>query len=684
MMGKKIWMKRWMVPLLLAAISVAGLTSAKDKPVKVFVIAGDENCLAQAPISGRADVNGVQFYPGVATTNGEPVKRVTCAVYPGAYAAGTDYDKRTPEVTSMVEIGEPRTKPRPDKQKGRLPVTMTPFPALALEEGHTTVLRGALVVPVAGRHEIAPGGCNVTLVDGKEVYRREAGQTKAVITPIQLEAKKRYAFTTVFFQKPAHDFRVSLLGRANALETVLAQTNRYAFLRDAAGQWVTRSDVELYDAHPIYNETLAPGHLLGVMADAKNPQYGMGPEVMLGHVLGEHFDEPVMLLRFATRHYIGFMRGSRSLGHDYLPPSSGGDVNAQGRWDVIHFNFGVHDSAHRNPEHYTDRDKNKWPITVSVAQYEDNLRKIVAKLKATGATLIWARTTPIADGTDGWFKNAEAPYNEVADRIMAENGVIIDDLHAESVRQGFPNAPNVHSVGHLAPKVTQSILAALASRKESTKPWPQVLLIGDSITGTYLEEVTKNLDGKAVVFKNPANAGHTGNGLANMDAWLDLKHYLQGGQEYLELVNGIKNGMAQFGRFCPDFPNQGAELAGLVWLQGIADCQSPAQAAGYEKNLASLIRDLRKDLQAPKLPVVVAAVGYGDGKVHDAQMAVGDPAQYPEFAGNVKSVDTRVLAHAYLPGSISFCYNENAGTFLAMGEALGHAMLELMPAATTK
>ncbi len=47
-----------------------------------------------------------------------------------------------------------------------------------------------------------------------------------------------------------------------------------------------------------------------------------------------------------------------------------------GKWDLIHFNFGIHDR--KTPE----------PV------YAANLEKLVVELQKTGAKLIWARTTP--------------------------------------------------------------------------------------------------------------------------------------------------------------------------------------------------------------------------------------------------------------------------------------------------
>jgi lysophospholipase L1-like esterase len=389
-------------------------------------------------------------------------------------------------------------------------------------------------------------------------------------------------------------------------------------------------------------------------------------------VLGNHFAEPVFLLRFATRHPIWFLRGSRSLGHDYLPPSSGGDPNLQGSWDVIHFNWGVWDAGwkDKSSKYYQGHGN-----TTSVADFEQNLRTLVARMKQTGATLIWASVTPVWKGEPDKPNADVVAYNAVAEKVMKENGVIINDLNA-LVPKGTGSwvSPDVHAVGNLAPQVIQTIRAALASRPKKTKPLPRVLLIGDSITGSYQEAVMKNLDGEAAVFKNPGNAESTWTGLKRIDEWLDLKRYLQNGQEYLELVNSVNDSLAQLPRFLPGYQNQGYEIAGLVWMQGIADSGSPAHAAAYEKNLANLIRDLRRDLKAPKMPVVVAALKMGDGKVYDAQRAVGETARYPEFFGNVTVVDTQ----PFFCGGDPRTLGSHAETILEVGETLGQSLLKLM------
>jgi hypothetical protein len=143
-----------------------------------------------------------------------------------------------------------------------------------------------------------------------------------------------------------------------------------------------------------------------------------------------------------------------------------------GKWDVIHFNWGLWDVAHRNPKskNFGHLDKVDGTLTTPLPDYEKNLRALVARLKKTGATLIWASTTPVPEGEPGRIKGDEVKYNAVAAKIMAENGIAIDDLHAEVLRQGRPKINNVHDTGDLSRKVADSVLAALAGRPTAATP----------------------------------------------------------------------------------------------------------------------------------------------------------------------------------------------------------------------
>ncbi len=479
--------------------------------------------------------------------------------------------------------------------------------------------------------------------------------------------------------------------RPGTLLSVMRAEPRYAFLRDQDGHWTARKDVALYDAHPLSNNTRSPARLLQVPGDPADPcGYGVGAELMLGHALGEHLQDPVLLIRFATKHPIWFRRGSRSLGYDFLPPSLGGGLDLDGGWDVIHFNFGVWDQQFVDPKNPNKRgEPGQGVIRTPIADYERNLRTIVARLKQTGATLIWASTTPILLGSaPAYVGGAEVDrYNAVAAKLMAENGVLVNDLNAECVRMGKPKALNVHDVGDLAPQVTKTLLEALAARRNPSRPLPRVLMIGDSITGSYWEKVQKNLDGRAFVAKNPGNAEHSGTGVRLMEQWLDLRQYLLNGQEYLEMINAVKQTLADTDRYAPDFAGCTPELAGFVWFQGIADTMSDAFTAGYERNLAALIEGLRREFSKPDLPFVVVALGQSGQsvtpnmhKVQAAQLAVGDAGQYPAFAGNVATIDSSAFFPPAdrSPGGRAWDYYNNAGTYLLIGEAMGQAMSRLL------
>jgi acyl-CoA thioesterase-1 len=100
-----------------------------------------------------------------------------------------------------------------------------------------------------------------------------------------------------------------------------------------------------------------------------------------------------------------------------------------GKWDVIHFNFGLHDLKYVADEQVKDEKKRSQNIPVE--EYEKNLEQIVLRLKKTGATLIWCSTTPIPPGgTTDRVAGDEIRYNEAAARVMAKYGVQTDDLGA--------------------------------------------------------------------------------------------------------------------------------------------------------------------------------------------------------------------------------------------------------------
>ena len=143
---------------------------------------------------------------------------------------------------------------------------------------------------------------------------------------------------------------------------------------------------------------------------------------------------------------------------------------------MIHFNWGLHDLCYRSADARTPgrKDKVNGRLDLTFEEYQQNLRKLVRILKATGAELIWADTTPVPEGEPGRFKGDEIKYNKAAEIIMKENGVMINDLYAHAMPKlskiQQPNG-NVHFTAegsnYLAEQVAANILKALkASRKK--------------------------------------------------------------------------------------------------------------------------------------------------------------------------------------------------------------------------
>ncbi|MEY4273035.1 MAG: hypothetical protein RL250_1901 [Verrucomicrobiota bacterium] len=85
----------------------------------------------------------------------------------------------------------------------------------------------------------------------------------------------------------------------------------------------------------------------------------------------------------------------------------------EGKWDVIHFNFGIHDRA------------------TPPADYVKRLEEIVARLERTGAKLVWASTTPIPDNpAQKQTARSIVDRNALAAEVMRKHGIPVDDLFA--------------------------------------------------------------------------------------------------------------------------------------------------------------------------------------------------------------------------------------------------------------
>lgn len=133
-------------------------------------------------------------------------------------------------------------------------------------------------------------------------------------------------------------------------------------------------------------------------------------------------------------------------------PTTNGLKNIQawlgdGKWDVIHFNWGLHDLKYiqDDPSKRADPKAPGSHQQVALADYEKNLATLVKTMQTTGAKLIWCNTTHVPAGSDGRVEGDEGKYNEAAARVMTAAGVPTDDLRAHALAKPEAQLPaNVH------------------------------------------------------------------------------------------------------------------------------------------------------------------------------------------------------------------------------------------------
>ena len=139
----------------------------------------------------------------------------------------------------------------------------------------------------------------------------------------------------------------------------------------------------------------------------------------------------------------------------------------KGKWDVIHFNFGLHD-AKLLPEGTWHSD---------LPEYEKNLAELVNRMKATGARIIVTTTTPVPNGgvlaPNRRFGSIDE-YNASAAKVMKQAGVVVDDLGSVITPQvdglRLPNDVHYKPDGYalLARSVASSIEHELAAAQKTS------------------------------------------------------------------------------------------------------------------------------------------------------------------------------------------------------------------------
>ena len=143
-----------------------------------------------------------------------------------------------------------------------------------------------------------------------------------------------------------------------------------------------------------------------------------------------------------------------------------------GKWDVIHFNWGLHDLKYLGPkgENLADPKAKESRQQVPPDKYRGNLEQLVVRLKKTGAILIWCNTTQVPEGAKGRVVGDSKKYNQIAVEVMEKHEVHVNDLygHISGQLEKIQRPANVHFTPDgsaiLAKQVAGTIEAQLKNR----------------------------------------------------------------------------------------------------------------------------------------------------------------------------------------------------------------------------
>ncbi|MGC4002118.1 MAG: sialate O-acetylesterase [Pirellulales bacterium] len=175
------------------------------------------------------------------------------------------------------------------------------------------------------------------------------------------------------------------------------------------------------------------------------------------------------------------------------------------------------------------------------------------------------------------------------------------------------------------------------------------------------------------------------------------------GSSYRNMLSEVHGTLEKLDELFPELKGKTPQLTGFVWFQGWNDQYGGENE--YASNMEHFIRDVRKDLHAPRLPFVIAAMGQNGSKpakgamltIRDAQLAMN---VVPDFRDNVRAFRTDPLVDAAaeelyptwkenqeawkkVGGDHGYHYLGSAIWFTRIGQAMGDAMTDLLTAPKT-
>lgn len=128
--------------------------------------------------------------------------------------------------------------------------------------------------------------------------------------------------------------------------------------------------------------------------------------------------------------------------------------------DVVHWNNGLHDVGH-NPT--------RSPHQFSLDAYTENLRRVRARLRRSGAAIVWATTTPVHPAStfndDDWsWDNEEIVwYNATVRELMESDDVKVNDLHSlvAADPDGLLSGDRIHLSAEGVARCAEAVCAAI-------------------------------------------------------------------------------------------------------------------------------------------------------------------------------------------------------------------------------
>ena len=150
--------------------------------------------------------------------------------------------------------------------------------------------------------------------------------------------------------------------------------------------------------------------------------------------------------------YCARIATSKAIGDPALPTQLA-TLLPEAKFDVVHFNIGMHGWAYSEDE------------------YRQYLPELLAAIRkgAPGAKLIWASTTPVRkDKAEGASNERIAARNRIAREFFEKQGIPVDDLHAAMADHADLHSDDVHfnpqGSAILAAQVAESVEKLLAGK----------------------------------------------------------------------------------------------------------------------------------------------------------------------------------------------------------------------------